>query len=106
MRSHSHLNTVKKIIDAYDGSVPLAVWLKDFFKSDKKFGSKDRKQIGHACYCYYRLGGAFKEVDFEERILIALYLCSNAPVLILQELRPQWNESINLPTDEKFKSLN
>ena len=105
MRSYSHLNTAKKIIDTYDGSIPFAVWLKEFFRSDKKFGSRDRKQIGHACYCYFRLGAAFKETEWEKRVLIALYLCSDTANSILQELRPEWNETVGLTIEEKIQKL-
>lgn len=105
MRSYSHINTAKKIIDAYDGNVPLAAWLKQFFKADKKFGSKDRKQIGHLCYCYYRLGNAFQKTDWEERMLTALFLCSSEPNKVLEELRPEWNEKVVLSPDEKILQL-
>ena len=105
MRSHSHLNTTKKIIQAYDGGVPFAAWLKEFFRSDKKFGSKDRKQIAHACYCYFRLGRAFEDKDWQERILIALYLCSNSHNQILEEQRPGGNETVNVTLREKIHKL-
>jgi 16S rRNA (cytosine967-C5)-methyltransferase len=105
MRSYSHLNTAKKIVESYDGSIPFAGWLKQFFKQDKKFGSKDRKQIAHACYCHYRLGGAFREIAFEERVLTGIYLCSNSPNRILEELKPEWNDSIGLPIDKKMENL-
>lgn len=102
MRSHSYLNTTKKIIESYDGIIPLSSWLKQFFKADKKFGSKDRKQISHACYCFFRLGNAFQNVNSEERILTALFLCSNSSNKILEELKPGWNEKITLPVYEKL----
>lgn len=105
MRSHSYLNTAKKIIQSYDGSIPLSSWLKQFFKTDKKFGSKDRKQISHACYCFYRLGNAFRNLNSEERILTALFLCSNTSNKILEELKPDWNEKITLSIDEKLRIL-
>jgi len=105
MRSHSYLNTVQKIIQSYNGSIPLAAWLKQFFKSDKKFGSKDRKYISHACYCYYRLGNSFKELGIEERLLTALFLCSDSSNKMLEELKPAWNEKVSLSIFEKFDLL-
>jgi 16S rRNA (cytosine967-C5)-methyltransferase len=105
MRSYSYLNTARKIIDSYDGVNPLSVWLKQFFKADKKFGSRDRKEISHACYCYYRLGNAFKEMDYEKRILTSLFLCSYSSNKILQELKSEWNESVSLPLNEKIDFL-
>jgi 16S rRNA (cytosine967-C5)-methyltransferase len=105
MHSHSYLNTVKEIIRSYDGSIPLAVWLKQFFKADKKFGSRDRKEISHACYCFYRLGNAFKDLNEEERILVALFLCSKSPTKILEELKPEWNKKLSLSLNEKINLL-
>lgn len=105
MRSHSYLNTVKRIIQSYDGANPLTSWLKQFFKSDKKFGSRDRKEISHACYCFYRIGNAFKNSNEEERILIALFLCSNASNKILEELKPEWNEKLPLSLTERINFL-
>lgn len=105
MRSHSYLNTAKTIIQSYDGNIPLAAWLKQFFRSDKKFGSKDRKIISHTCYCFYRIGNAFQHLDFEERILAALFLCSESPNKMLEELKPQWNETLSLSFAEKINLL-
>ena len=105
MHSHSHLNTAKSIIQLYDGSIPLTSWLKQFFKRNKKFGSNDRKQISHACYCFYRLGNGFKNLDIEERFLTALFLCSDVSNKILEELKPEWNQIISLPLFEKIKRL-
>lgn len=105
MHSHSYLNTVKKIVDSYDGTVPLASWLKQFFKVDKKFGSRDRKEISHACYCYYRLGNAFKDDSIEERTIKGLFLCSTSRNKILEELKSQWNEKVSFSVGEKTKLL-
>jgi 16S rRNA (cytosine967-C5)-methyltransferase len=105
MHSYSYLNTAKRIIQSYDGNIPLAAWLKQFFKTDKKFGSKDRKNIGHTCYCFYRLGNAFQNLSIEERMLIALFLCSDTSNKILEELKPDWNEKISLPVSEKIDLL-
>src|SRR5215213_4387790 len=104
MHSHSYLNTASRIIQSYDGILPLAAWLKQFFRTDKKFGSKDRKNISHACYCFYRLGNAFQDLSIEGRILTALFLCSDSENKILEELKPEWNEKSLLPLSEKIKS--
>ena len=105
MRSHSYLNTSKRIVQSYDGIMPFTSWLKQFFKSDKKFGSNDRKQISHACYCFFRLGNAFQHLEIEAKFLIALFLCSDTANKILEELNPGWNQVISLPLFEKIKRL-
>ena len=42
----------------------------------------------------------------EERILIALFLCSHQPDEVLKELKPEWNEKIALPINEKLSLIN
>ena len=59
MRAYSYLNSARTILQLYDGNLPLAAWLKQYFKAEKKFGSSDRKMVSHICYCFYRLGAAF-----------------------------------------------
>lgn len=105
MRSHSYINTAKRIIDEYDGSIPLSSFLKQFFKEEKKFGSTDRKQITHACYCFYRLGISFYSYPVDERILYAVFLCSNSENIFLKELKPEWNDMVNNSVVKKISFL-
>ena len=105
-RYHSYLNSAKEILQLYKGEEPFAAFLKQFFAQRKKYGSKDRKQIGHLCYCYFRLGKAGSGLSIEERILAALFLCSDTTNKLLQQLKPGWNEQINLDLVEKFALLN
>ena len=88
--------------------MPLAAWLKQFFLKEKKYGSKDRKQISHLVYCFYRLGHAYQHLDIEERLLLGIFLCSSSEQFILRQLRHEWNEKISLTIKEKlsFISLN
>ncbi len=72
-----YFNTSLRLIAAFDGSQPLSVYLKKYFSLHKKHGSKDRKWIAHFCYCYYRLGFACKEQRTDERLRIAVFLCTN-----------------------------
>lgn len=103
MRSYSYINSAKSILEQYKGEMPLAAWLKSYFAANKKYGSKDRKQIAHLCYSYYRLGHAFKHHSIEERLLLGVFLSSQNPVFVLQELRPEWNEQIQRSPKEKLE---
>jgi 16S rRNA (cytosine967-C5)-methyltransferase len=93
-----YIETAGKIISAYDGSIPLHHFLKQFFAADKKYGSKDRKAIAHACYCYYRLGKAINDVSIAERIKAGIFLCNDEPgiwkTVFDEDVLQQW--SINL----------
>ena len=102
MRSHSHLNTAYSITRGFDGSLPLSIYLKQFFQAQKKYGSKDRREISNLCFSYYRLGSAFHDLDPMERILLARFLCSNLPSSVLAELKPEWNEQMSCEVKQKF----
>jgi len=101
-RFYSYLNSAVQIITQYKGEETFASFLKKYFPRYKKYGSKDRKQISHLCYCYFRPGRSLMETPVEERILTGLFLCSNEPNEIIEKLRPEWNEQIGLPASKKL----
>ena len=105
MRSHSYINSAKSILEEYDGSMPFALWMKQFFKAHKKYGSRDRRQIVHLCYSYFRLGKAFENQPTEERILSGVFLSSTESNFVLSELKPEWNEKIQRALPEKISLL-
>ena len=105
MRAYSYLNSARTILQLYDGNLPLAAWLKQYFKVEKKFGSSDRKMVSHICYCFYRLGEAFKQLTEEERMLVAVFLSSTSPNIVLKQLKPEWNEHVSLSAESKLGIL-
>ncbi|HRO44427.1 methyltransferase domain-containing protein [Agriterribacter sp.] len=110
-RYHSYVNTSVEIVRRYTGGEPLAVFLGSFFAAGKKYGSKDRKQISHLCYCYYRTGKMFPanipagSDTLQGYILAGLFLCSSQPNEMLQQLSPEWNEKVHLSIEEKYEIL-
>ncbi|MEO6452790.1 MAG: Fmu (Sun) domain-containing protein [Ginsengibacter sp.] len=82
--------------------MPLHFYLKDYFKKNKKHGSKDRKLISALCYDYFRLGHALKNIPVEERILVGFFLCEQTTSEFLQSLKPEWNGIITKPVIEKL----
>jgi 16S rRNA (cytosine967-C5)-methyltransferase len=105
VRSHSYIASAKKILEEYNGAAPFAGWLKNYFRENKKFGSKDRKIVAHLCFSYFRLGNGFSEMEIDERFLTGQFLCSTGPSIILQELKPEWNEMAGQPLREKLVLL-
>ncbi len=103
---HSHLTSAVKIIQTHKNGEPLVHHLKRFFAADKKYGSKDRKQITSLCYNYYRLGAAKKNISIEERITIATFVCNNKNNSFLQKINPILHEKITLSTNAKISFLN
>jgi 16S rRNA (cytosine967-C5)-methyltransferase len=68
-----------QLIRGYDGDMPLAYYLKQYFAEHKKHGSRDRKWITHFCYAYYRIGHAVADLSTEDRLRIALLLADPRP---------------------------
>jgi len=106
MRYQSYLNTASTIISSYKGAIPLSHFLKQFFSAEKKYGSKDRKQISSLCYNYYRLGKSAQNMSIAERIVLATFLCEHAYSEFLAFHKPDWNEKITLPVSEKLLIIN
>ncbi len=90
MRFQSYFNTAISLIQGYNGVVPLVHYLKQYFSTEKKHGSKDRKYISHLCYSYYRLGHALKELSVKERLRIALFFAEKAPGYWAGLYKPDW----------------
>ncbi len=105
MRYHSYLNSAKKIIESNWGDTPFAVFLKKYFAANKKYGSKDRKQISALCYNFYRLGKAIPGMPVSEKIIAAVFLCEHQHSDFLHFHKPEWNEMISQPIAVKIKTL-
>jgi len=103
---HSHLTSAVKVIQTHKKGEPLVHHLKRFFAADKKYGSKDRKQITSLSYNFYRLGKALKNNSVEDRIAIATFLCNNKSNSFLQEINPILNDKITLGKEAKISFLN
>lgn len=103
-RWNSYINSTKQVLALYKVDKPFAAFIKDFFSQHKKYGSGDRKQVSHLCYCWFRLCTVLKEPT-EENILMALFLCSNENNQMLAQLAPEWNEKVNASLAEKMALL-
>jgi len=101
MKYDNQLRYAVQIIETFDGKMPLHNWLKNFFRTHKQMGSKDRKRTSEMAYCFYRIGHAEKNAPIEERILTGLFLCNHSSNEILQYFKPTWNEHIDLKPEEK-----
>jgi 16S rRNA (cytosine967-C5)-methyltransferase len=104
-RFHSYINSAKKIVESYNGEKPFAIFLKQFFSSQKKYGSKDRKHIAALCYNYFRLGFAAAELGMEEKMLLGMFLCEEQPSEILGQFKPEWNQLIASSLEEKLAEV-
>src|SRR5688572_23345782 len=105
-RYQSYLNTSVAILKEYRGEQPFSEFSKLFFSKDKKYGSTDRKMISHLCYCYFRLGKSMMNKDTGEKIINALFLCSEGPNKMLEMLNPDLHTLAGSSLEEKFSKLN
>ncbi|MBN8857305.1 MAG: RsmB/NOP family class I SAM-dependent RNA methyltransferase [Sphingobacteriales bacterium] len=107
-RFHSYLNTAATIVRQYNGAEPFASMVKKFFSAHKKYGSRDRKQISHLCYCYFRTGKMFFAASastLETNIITAFFLCTTERNEILSAIAPELEAFTALPSDEKISLL-
>lgn len=103
-RHYSHINTAIAIIAKYEGPSAFAPVLKGFFKEHKKYGSKDRRQIGHLCYCYFRTSRLLNnELSINEKMVLAYFLCTPGSNPLIDEVKPEWKAFENFSTEEKLK---
>lgn len=105
-RFNSYINTASHLIKNYKGETPFAIFLRNYFAANKKYGSRDRKQIASLCYNYFRIGFAADNEPLEKRILLGFFLCETTTSELLEKLLPEWNAVINQSIDEKINFLN
>jgi 16S rRNA (cytosine967-C5)-methyltransferase len=101
----AYLSTAEEILTQYGGEEPFHSFLKKYFSSNKKFGSRDRKHITHLCYCFFRVGKSLGNISFLEKLSVALFLCSMHRNLLLQKMHPDFNEDVEKPLDRKLEKI-
>ncbi len=103
--SLAHLSTAEQILAHYEGLEPFPVFIKAFFRDNKKFGSRDRKEISSFCYSYFRLGKAMPDLPIRERILIGHLLCTEGQNDLLELVKPEWKSTFEFSVSEKISFL-
>lgn len=93
-RWFSYLKSTEDIVYKYDGEVPLAPWIKDYFRLHKQMGSTDRKMISSLVYQYYRTFKAFSKLTYSQQLYAARFLCIDKPDPFLAALAPELNAEI------------
>ncbi len=106
MKYFSHLHTAAQLTEQYKSHQAFGDYAKEFFRAHKKYGSTDRRQILQLCYAGFRTGKALQDRPVEERILTGLFLCSPEPNILLQHLKPEWNDKTILGLEEKLAMVN
>ncbi len=99
----AYLHTAADLIKTYPAGEPFQLHLKHFFSQHKKFGSRDRKQIAHLCYCWFRAGHALQHLNERQQFLYALFLCSDSDSKLLQKMDAALYEEAGKSIDEKIR---
>ena len=89
---------IATIIQQYDGSTPLPVFLKEYYKNHKKLGSRDRRILNEMAFSYYRCAkGLPAGIPVNEKIATCLRLCEieNKHINWLIEEIPSHEEAYN-----------
>ncbi|MEZ5018184.1 MAG: hypothetical protein R2800_14090 [Flavipsychrobacter sp.] len=67
---------IAAIIASFDGATPLPIFLKEYYKNNKKLGSRDRRILNEMVYSYYRCAkGLPAELPINEKVATCLVVC-------------------------------
>jgi 16S rRNA (cytosine967-C5)-methyltransferase len=105
MKYFSHLNTAVEILSLYEGKIPFHYFIKEFLKLNKKYGSKDRRNISRLCYAALRTGKAFPKWSAENKVRAGLFLCTDTPDEVTEQLIGDYNEIIAGNKAEKWRII-
>jgi 16S rRNA (cytosine967-C5)-methyltransferase len=98
-----YLEYTESVLSKYDGSQPFHLYLKKYFVSNRKHGSRDRKQITALCYNYFRIGfGAISSLEISQKVVLSTFLTSKQSNPLVEFLKPDWNAKANRPIPEKL----
>lgn len=103
-RIHHHVQTAVQLVRNYQGEQPLAIYLKQFFSANKKYGSKDRKFIARLCFQYFRVAAAF-DTSAEETMLYAHFLCNDSTDEFIESFAPTLSDKMEWRVESKMDYL-
>ncbi len=88
---------IQTITETYDGHVPLAHFLKNYFRQNPVLGSRDRKILSAIAYTYYRCAKGFNGNEWFHALTDH---CLDNPKQLADISLPKWlNENERFPFD-------
>lgn len=91
---------ISNILTAYNGTVPLTHFLKDYYRHNPKLGSRDRKILNAMTYSWYRCAkGLHSDLPVEKKVQMCLHLCQ---VQVPMSFDGPLAGPIDFKTDELF----
>jgi 16S rRNA (cytosine967-C5)-methyltransferase len=102
MKAFHQLTTFKHVLESYKQDQPLHRFLAQFYRQNKKMGSKDRKIASRLIYNYFRLGNALPKNNIEERLIVAEFLGNEISNSFINYYKPEWENHITDTLDQKI----
>lgn len=101
---HKHIDS---LLSTYKGEMPLANFLKFYFKKHPILGSRDRKILSEMAYCYYRSAKGLSPISLSlsEKINSALLLSESNLPQVKQILPEQIQSLYGKSFEENSKAL-
>jgi 16S rRNA (cytosine967-C5)-methyltransferase len=97
---------IERIVNQYDGGMPLAHYLKNYFRSYPKLGSRDRRMLSEMAYTWYRFSKGFdKSLGFQQKLDACLYLGESSARHIAALLPETYQNKHELSRDERLQFL-
>jgi 16S rRNA (cytosine967-C5)-methyltransferase len=104
MKLSSYLQSAQKILVVYEFPQPFHLFLKTYFKTNKQFGSKDRKVVAALLFGYFRIGKQ-AQLSTENAMIAGLYICKNIDLALFEKLLPELAESYLSDYATKLENL-
>jgi 16S rRNA (cytosine967-C5)-methyltransferase len=100
-----HLISAIDLIHRYSYKDPFAIFLKNQFKKNKKFGSRDRKNIADLCYGYMRLGKSAEAYSVQDQLIIGFFLTHEEDNGLLENFSPSLKISVDASLERKIEII-
>ncbi len=97
-----YLETASQLFRQYEARLPLAEFLKLYFKQHRKHGSRDRRFIVELLYGAYRLGPQSEEISLHDRMVAGAFLSNRLPDDFFFSLKPEWLPMKSGSTEERM----
>jgi 16S rRNA (cytosine967-C5)-methyltransferase len=81
----AYFQVANQLFEHYELQLPLHLFLKEYFKNNKKYGSRDRKYIAELLYGIYRLGKQNEHIAVKDRMLFGAFLSNKLPLIFFEK---------------------
>lgn len=106
MYAESLIRRARNLYEEYDFKKPFSSYLKDYFRSHREMGSRDRRETRHLIFNLLRIGINLQSLTFNEGLAISTFLCAekltDSEAYIISNFSTLNGEDIQQNLDEKI----